>query len=164
MKKINKLFLSFILTALCLCSIIPFAACGEPQWQEVQSVSYTTESGETVLNSEYSWNMTSEKIDENEYLAHSDKLGALIFDFKKNKIIPLNRNELFSNINLMVGATFYSAGYYPNGDYIYEKFTLNSYELNYVKVKITGKTIEIGYNDRIEELTPISYEITYFEN
>lgn len=155
MKKFFAVICSIFLFAL------PFAATGcNSGWQEVQSISYVLDESGYIhtVESIYSWNIASEPIDEEEYTNAPSESICGKASFMGTFTLPTNRSEAIKRLNNAIGKTYYT----EVGEL--EKFTITGYKIDYVKVKISGKTIEIDYNDRIEEITPVSYKITYFEN
>lgn len=166
MKKIRKLFLTAILLAVCACCAVPLAACdtlNADDWKEVQSITYTTESGSKTLVSVCVWDTTKEEITKEEYdnapatfkaYAHSSS------DFPPERTID---NEFLTIAKNAIGTTDYYS--FSTGPYKYAKITYNSYTLKYVKVKFNKNgSLDIDFDGHATTVVPITYEITYFEN
>lgn len=180
MKKINKLFLSLILTALCLCSIIPFAACGEPQWQEVQSVTFNESGRARTITSTCEWEIITESITKSEYESAPDENKIEDKSISNLQEIDIDRQSFIAHAEEKVGSVFYGYDYWftnsgENKAYFYYKYTLKSYKLDYVKVNILENDgLEINYYKDIIKISPsengylndsdLPYKITYFEN
>lgn len=191
MKLFKKLFSVLV---LCIGCVILAASAGcntLPEgdgWTEVQSITYTTENGTTTLTSSYRFNVTTENIEQVEYDSAPDeyKHKTEYADYysiwlEENSII--SKGSLIDEADSKVGNTHYYCLYHINydkldennpnnfnpADYIeidgYKKIVIDSYSLNYVKVKIiSDKVIEIDFKDKVKQVSTISYEITYFEN
>ena len=163
MIKIRKLFLTIVLLAVCACFTIPFTGCdtlSDNDWQEVQSITYTTDSGSKTLTSRYEWKYSSEKITGEEYenAPYSLKIGE--YDSFFSGTISIDRTQFYDRVNSDINKTYYRCYLFED-----EKITLTSYTLKYVKIKLlSNNRVEIDYNGQITKVLPTSYEITYFEN
>lgn len=180
MKKISKVFFSFILVALCACGTIPFAGCGEPDWQEVQSVSYVDAQGGGQLWSTIEWTATCELCAKTEYEnAPEDKKESPQDHFTEPVVlntatsyeaIDINKEEFFAHIDEKIGNFYYRGDIYTAPDYsyifhYYYKCTYQSYKAKYVRVNfLDDNSIEIYYDGRTIRTFPNAYTITYFEN
>ena len=75
--RIKKLFLTVVLLAVCVCCVIPFAACdtlnNEDDWKEVQSITYKTDGSSKTLRSTCEWDISQEEITKEEYDNAPDK-------------------------------------------------------------------------------------------
>lgn len=180
MKKISKLFLSFILVALCLCSIIPFAACDNRNWIEVQSVTfyYDSEFGILTISSICIWEHKAETITQAEYDAAPNEIKGDFYEPTYEENIPVDRTEFIKTADKNIGTVCYRRTFPLSHDdiiYKYYKYTYKSYELKYIKVNILeNDSIEIQLLDgTIRKITPndgylpnsqLPYEIVYFNN
>ena len=174
MKKIYKLFLTVILLAICACGTIPFAACGDGEWIEVQSVSYNDMGRKITYTSTCEWEIEEEDITKSEYdnAPEENKVKT----FLSSEKITTDRQDFINYANSKTGMSYstYNSFYFDTVFYYY-KHTIKSYKLDYVKVKILEKdSLEINYNNKIIQVSPsengylndsdLPYEITYFEN
>lgn len=170
MKKIRKLFVTAVLLAICVCCIVPFAACGDG-WEEVQSITYKTNSSSKTLYSKCIWDITYQDILKEEFDNAPDKDKQFTnsqeypWMFNPNSNININRKDFINISNKNIGLTVYLAISYGNEDYEYKKVTYNSYTLNYVKIKFNSdNSIEINYDGETTKVLPLSYEVSYFED
>jgi len=180
MKKISKLFLSFLLTALWVCSFVAFAGCGDAEWIEVQSVQYGSEQGSGFLWSTIEWTATCEKITFTEYESVPDDIKksqtrrgkpTVLKTTTTHELIGLDREVFFAHAQEKIGDIYYYAESWENpyddilyGTYYY-KCTYKSYEINYVKVNfLDDYCIEINYNGEIIKTYPDIFDITYFND
>ncbi len=161
MKMIKKLITPIILLALCICCIVPFAGC-DSGWVEVQGIICNLDDGSKIVAySSCTWDITTEEITKEEYDNTPNELRKT--PPSSSQVIPINRTEFIENANNLVGNTYYYARYtYHN--IVYEKYTCKNYEIQYLKIKISGKTIEIDNNDNIEKYSFVSNEIIYFND
>lgn len=183
MKKISKLFLSLILTALCLCSIIPFAACDNRNWIEVQSVLYGDAQGGGFLSSVIEWTATCEKITSEEYnsapdnikVAPKERIGNTPEILKTTKTydgIELDRTASLAQTEEKIGNFYYYCESWQDSfsiphyiAYYFYKCTYTSYKTEYVKVNfLDDDSIEIYFMGNIIKTLPDVYEITYFND
>lgn len=178
MKKLMTLILT---VALCACLSIPFAGC-DSGWVEVQSITYTTRSGETkTITSKCYWEITSEIITKAEYdNAPIEIKGEFFYLVNDGEEIPQDRKAFKTYINSLKGTYFYNCQYiyeypgFPDGNkvYTYYKQAIKSYELKYVNVKISDNdSIEIKYDNITQTIAPTYvndassfYQITYFND
>lgn len=129
-------------------------------WTEVQSITYTTDKGTTTLTSVCEWDIESESISKEEYNNAPEELKRDIDTF--SYYIGKDKKSFKSAADSFIGNTYYCAPRFV-GDY--NKITINSYTLNYVKVKIiSDKVVEIDFKGEVKQISTTSYEITYFEN
>lgn len=186
MKKINKLFLSLILTALCLCSSIPFIACDNRNWIEVQEVSYNGVQGGGVLSSVIEWTATCEKITIDEYNSAPENIKLdtktrvgdtpeILKSMKTYDAIELNRTTSLAKTEEKIGnfyycceswySTFNNYPYdYPYMNYYY-KCTYTNYKTEYVKINfLNDDSIEIYFMGNTIKTFPDAYNITYFND
>lgn len=182
MKKISKLLLSFILVALCFCSIIPFAGCA-PKGEAVQSIRYyDRQFGATQLISTCEWEIATENITKSEYDNAPEEYKVKNSNLM-SEYIDIDRQAFIAYADAKIDTVVYTYSSYPdnNGDdvYFYHRYTFKSYKLEYVKVNfkksvIENDSVDIYFMNLIIEVSPftngyfngtkLSYEITYFEN
>ncbi|MDE7453315.1 MAG: hypothetical protein K2N22_02790, partial [Clostridia bacterium] len=91
MKKLVISLTLVLLTLFCVSTV----GCKKDEWQEVQSITYTTDSGSTTLTSKYHWEITSETIDESEYNNAPWELKMPKLSFAGNITVPKDRNKFF---------------------------------------------------------------------
>ncbi len=161
------------ITALCLFFLLPIicvvSGCNTLNnnngWTEVQSITYTTENGSTTLTSECVWDYERVEIEKSEYDSAPDDQKVYILSLQKE--INIDRNEFIRNANEKVEKTYYSSLNNPGSDiqYPYYKTTVNSYTLNYVKVKfVSDSVLEINFKGEQKRVNTLTYDVTYFKN
>lgn len=166
MKLFKKLF---SVVALCISCVILAASVGcntlseGDGWTEVQSITYTTESGTTTLTSECEWNTNSIIIDKSEYDSIPDEeKNSDSVDFPY--YISVDRKDFVSKANEITDKIYYYTGLDINDQIVYVKSNPR-YTIKYVKVKvISDKVVEIDFKNEVKQISTLSYEITYFEN
>lgn len=158
MKKLLIAFLAMCISAFC---IIPFAGCSTSEWIEVQGIICNNNDGSKIIAYSYcAWDITTKEITKAEYDNAPNELHKAP---PISQAIPINRTKFIEDTNNLVGKTYYYARHAYH-DIFYEKYTCNSYELQYVKIKISGKIIEIDNNGNIEKYSFITNEIIYFND
>ena len=167
------------ITALCLFLLLPVvvavAGCNNLSegdgWVEVQSITYTTENGTTTLTSKCFYDIKVDAVNQSEYdnVTNEEKNDNqfIYYCWCDNSLgtdIDSDRKNFTTKINSFVGKTYYKF-YEEETEFPYDRLTLNSYTIKYVKVKvISDKVIEIDYDNEIKQISTLSYEITYFVN
>lgn len=145
-------------------------------WQEIQSITYTTDTGSETLTSSYIFDYTTEDITEAEY--NPDLQDQITISYRGK--IPKNRkefiDELSDNKNKVEHSHFYrnDEGMIANGpiDGYYEVFTKTTffgYTIHYIQIKFyEDGSFELKYYENDDEksvhILPSSYEITYFNS
>lgn len=190
MKKIKKLITPFILIALCVCFVVPFAGCGgaddtpdlpdatkNGEWIEVQRITYWTNtgsyttSGATIydLVSTYSIEAEIEEVSKEEYDRATDEQKNSIPDYNITDVyMPINRKEIISTYSSLTGKTYFI---YSSSSNSYFRLSLN-FVLRYVRVRyLDNNCIEINYYETSKNqgytsmrILPLSYSITYFND
>ena len=165
----EKLF--SILCAFLISSVIFFAGCSD-KWTEVQSITYHTDSGSTTYTSMIYRDITYEEITENEYNEMKATQNEKPYTVSYYGFERLESSRLDTTNRASLPYTDVSKIYLACDDYYLAfgegklyKFTVNSYSLKYVEVKIVDKgQIDIRYDGKTIKVCPTSYEITYFED
>lgn len=165
----KKLF--SILCAFLISSVIFFAGCSD-KWTEVQSITYHTDSGSKTYTSMIYRDITYEEITENEYNEMKATQNEKPYTLGYNGFKRLESSGLDTTNRASLPYTDVSKIYLACDDIYalndidgFYKFTVNSYSLKYVEVKIVDKgQIDIRYDGKTIKVCPTSYEITYFED
>lgn len=170
-----KKFISSLCLAILFAMVFVSVGCDSSEWKEVQSITYTTESGSTALYSKLCWDLTIEEIEKSEYDEAPKEYKPddesipyeYIWQSKEMNIGIDNRNELIAEAETKVGNTYYGYYYinYGQPPVYYQKVTFISYNIHYVKIRfLKDNSMEINYNDKVIKILPLSYEVTYFTN
>ena len=169
-----KKFFAVLMAVVLLILPMPLSACSGG-WQEIQSITYTTDTGSKTLTSNYEWNLIRDDISKEEYDSASNDLkypiGSTITSYGT---IPIDRNNLLTKLSQKQGKTYYrcmcNIDYEGNIEILgYEKVYFDNYKIFFVNLKSIDKSeFEIRYYENEEIITkhvfPLSYEITYFND
>lgn len=172
MKKIFCFFMSSVFFVLSL-----FLTSCAGGWEEIQSITYTTESETKTLTSTYVFDYKIEKIVKEEYNPNLQNQITV----SPQGIIPKNRKDFidklknnknkiehfhyYQNNNGIIADGPIDESYYE----VFEKKSFFDYKLEYVKIKFfNDNTIGLNYyqDDNIFtiRILPTSYTITYFND
>mgnify|MGYP005918571425 CR=1 FL=1 len=175
----KKLFSSLCVFAI-LC-LLAFSGCSDG-WTEVQSVTYYTDSVAHTYTSKIYHNVTIQDIEQSDYdNAPKEQQHYYYVHFTepyKSELITMksDRKASIDEVEKKVKTPAYckcvtgiptetGIGTYT----YYKKYSIDTYEIRYVKIRFTEKNfIEVNYyngaeNETIKALFT-SYEITYFKN
>lgn len=169
-----KKFFAVLMAAVLLILPVSLSACSGG-WQEIHSITYTTDTGSKTLTSTYEWNLIRDDISKEEYDSASDDMKYPIGStISSHGIIPIDRNSLLSELSKKQGKTYYRCichinEFEENIEVLgYEQVFFDNYEIFFIKIKFIDKSeFEIQYYENEEIITkkvfPLSYEITYFD-
>lgn len=170
-----KKFFAVLMAAVLLILPVSLSACSGG-WQEVQSITYTTDTGSKTLTSTYIFDHTTVDITKEEY--NPDLQDQITVSYHGN--IPKSRkefiDELSNNKNKVEHFHYYRNdegmiatgpvdGYYE----VFRKTTFFNYTIHYVQIKFyEDGSFELRYYENNETISahvlPSSYEITYFND
>ena len=161
-----KKFFSVLMAAILLILPVSLSSCSGG-WQEVQSITYTTDTESKTLTSTYEWSYEGDMAGRDEFInAPSDE----IFPYALHGNIDSEKGNLPENPSKFFGNSYYAQFTSdPFGVAPFWFVTITDYEEHYVKVKLLSDgSIDLKYyeNNTIitKHILPISYVITYFND
>ena len=176
MKKIFAFISSFLIVCL-----LAFSGCSD-DWTEVQSITYYTDSVAHTYTSKIFYDVTVQDIEQSDYDNAPKEQQHCYYGYftepYKSELIAMksDRKASIDEVKKKVKTPAYCKWVtgIPTetgiGTYTYyKKYSIDTYEIRYVKIRLTEKNfIEVNYyngaeNETIKSLFT-SYEITYFKN
>lgn len=176
MKKIFAFISSFLIVCLLAfsgCSAITLSdsSSSGSEWNEVQSITYYTDSISHTYTSTIYRSIGQTEIQQDEYdNAPKEQKKNSPLGFLSEVEIDINRQNFLSIADKEIGVTYFTMSLGPISSMNrYYKYLIISYEIRYVKIKLAENDhIEVNYYDnsvnKTIDVKPSSYEITYFED
>ena len=175
-----KKFFSSLCVFAILC-LLAFSGCSDG-WTEVQSITYYTDSVAHTYTSKIYYDVTVQDTEQSDYDNAPKEQQHCYYGYftepYKSELIAM-KSDRKASIDEVEEKVNTSSVYYQivtdmneSGDVLqayYKKYSIDTYEIRYVKIRLTEKNfIEVNYyngaeNETIKALFT-SYEVTYFKN